>query len=65
MRERRGAIINEFLESFFLPLRKQYEADLEWYEKEWPLNKEEMEPATVNHLYAYGDQVSVKMVSNL
>jgi hypothetical protein len=33
-----------------------------WYEQNWALKAEDMEPATINHLYAYGDCVSNKMV---
>jgi hypothetical protein len=63
-RERKGAVIDDFLEKFYLPLRAKYEADLDWYKKHWPLKPQDMEekPATINHLYAYGDQVSVRRV---
>jgi hypothetical protein len=31
VRERKGTIIDEFLNNFFLPLRKKYEDEIEWY----------------------------------
>jgi hypothetical protein len=31
VRERKAGIIDEFLNTFFLPLRKKYEDDIEWY----------------------------------
>lgn len=57
VRERKSAIINEFLNNFFLPLRQKYEDEVEWYQTNWPIKEAEYEkdPATVNHLYAYGD----------
>jgi hypothetical protein len=64
VRERKAAVINKFLNEFFLPLRKKYEDDMSWYEQNWPLKPEDMEkePATINHLYAYGDLQSTKKV---
>jgi hypothetical protein len=57
VRERKAGIINEFLSSFFMPLREKYEKDVQWYEDLWPLSAAMMEekPTTQNHLYAYGD----------
>lgn len=65
VRERKAGIINEFLSNFFMPLRQKYESDLHWYEKNWPVGKDEYEKeeGTVNHLYAYGDLVSQKMIN--
>jgi hypothetical protein len=64
VRAMKHSITNEFLNSFFLPLRHKYEADLDWYKANWSIKQSEMEPelATVNHIYAYGDQLSVRRV---
>lgn len=64
VRVMKTSVTNEFLNSFFLPLRQKYEADLEWYKSNWPIKQSEMEPelATINHIYAYGDQLSVRKV---
>ena len=64
VRAMKHTVTSAFLNSFFLPLRQKYEADLDWYKTNWSIKQSEMEPelATVNHIYAYGDQLSVRRV---
>lgn len=64
MRARKNEKTNEFINTFYLPLRKKYEADIEWYKANWPIKEAEYEkdPATVNHLYAYGETINLKKV---
>lgn len=37
VRAMKTIITNEFLNSFFLPLRQKYEADLDWYKANWSI----------------------------
>ena len=64
VRAKKYEITQKFLADFFLPLRKKYEDDLEWYSQNWPIKASEMEPemATINHIYAYGEQISIRKV---
>lgn len=40
VRERKAGIINEFLNNFFLPQRRKYEADMEWYQANWCIKED-------------------------
>lgn len=57
LRAERNNITNEFINSFFLPLRQKYEADIAWYQENFPIKESDMEPepVKVEHIYAYGD----------
>jgi len=61
VRETKKGIRDEFLDNFFLPLRRQYEADMEKYKNLWPLKEADLvENTTVSHVYQYGDLVETK-----
>ena len=65
MRAKRIAITEQFLESFFMPQRRKFEDDIEWYQTHWPIKDSdyEKEPVTVDHIYAFGETVSQKKIA--
>jgi len=64
VKDEKKKIRDDFLDNFFIPLRKEYEKDMEKYIKIFPIKEADMaeeEPQTV-HIYAYND---VKSTRNL
>lgn len=57
MRDEKKVVRDEFLNNFFLPLRRKYEQNLEQYIELWPLKDSDMaaEETTVDHVYHYGE----------
>lgn len=57
VRDDKKVIRDEFLNNFFLPLRRKYEQNLEQYEALWPLKDDKMLPEeqTIDHVYHYGE----------
>jgi len=57
VRDEKKIIRDEFLNNFFLPLRRKYEQNLEQYEELWPLKEDKMaaEEQVVEHVYHYGE----------
>ena len=65
IRDEKKVIRDEFLNNFFLPLRRKYEQNIEQYEALWPLKDNQMadEEQTVDHIYHYGElQKTEKLV---
>ena len=64
VRLKKKAIRDEFLNSFYLPMRRKYEADLDKYIKLWPLKDSDMseKAETVTHVYNYGDLIETKRI---
>jgi hypothetical protein len=64
VRLKKKAIRDEFLNSFYLPLRRKYEADLDKYIKLWPLKDSDMteKEEVVTHVYNYGDLIETKRI---
>ena len=60
--EKKKAIRDEFLDNFFLPLRRKYEQNIDQYLALWPLKDDQMaeEEATITHVYQYGDLLEKK-----
>lgn len=63
-RAKRNAITEQFLNSFFLPLRRKYEEDIDWYKERFPIKEEDLEekPANIDHIFAYGEVLASKKV---
>lgn len=57
VRDEKKVVRDEFLNNFFLPLRRKYEQNMEQYEALWPLKDSQMaaEEQTVDHVYHYGE----------
>ena len=60
--EKKKAIRDEFLNSFYLPLRRKYEQNIDQYIALWPLKDDQMaeEETTITHVYQYGDLLEKK-----
>ena len=57
VRDEKKLVRDEFLNNFFLPLRRKYEENMEQYEALWPLKDSMMaeQDVIVDHVYHYGD----------
>ena len=64
VRAKRMAVTEEFLTTFFLPLRRKYDADVEWYKANFSIKESDLEaqPVTIQHVFAYGDQINVRVL---
>lgn len=64
VRLKKKTIRDDFLNNFYLPLRRKYEADLDKYIKMWPLKESDMseKEEVVTHVYNYGDLVETKKI---
>jgi len=62
VRHAKKKIRDEFLETFFLPLRKEFEENKDKYEALWPLKADDFleEPVTYELVYSYDNVVSEK-----
>lgn len=40
VRAKKSTIVNEFLSTFFLPLRQKYESEIQWYVENWPIKQD-------------------------
>lgn len=65
VKTKKKAIRDEFLNKFYLPLRRKYEADMDKYIKMWPLkdNDYSEKEEVVTHVYNYGDLVETKKIN--
>ena len=59
---KKKAIRATFLDDFYLPLRRKYEKDIPKYMELWSLKDDDLaeEPATITHVYQYGDLLDKK-----
>ena len=57
VRSEKKVVRDEFLENFFLPLRRKYEENIEQYEALFPVKEEHLaaEDQVIDHVYNYGD----------
>lgn len=64
VRLKKKAIRDDFLNNFYIPLRKKYEADIDKYIKLWPLKDSDMseKEEVVTHVYNYGDLLETKRI---
>jgi hypothetical protein len=64
VKDQRKKIRDDFLDNFFLPLRKQYEADIKKYENLFPIkeNDIEKEQATTREIFAFKEVVSQRKI---
>jgi len=64
VKDEKKKIRDDFLDNFFIPLRTEYEKDIEKYKKLFPIKETDMaeELAQTSHIYAYND---VKSTRNL
>jgi len=63
IRIKKKAIRDEFLNNFYLPMRRRYEANIDQYKAMWPLKDDvqmDAEPVAVKHVYHYGDLLETK-----
>ena len=65
IRNEKKVVRDEFLNNFWLPLRRKYEQNMDQYEELWPLKDQDYaaEEQTVEHVYNYGElQKTEKLV---
>ena len=67
VRLKKKTIRDEFLNNFYLPLRRKYESDMEKYIKLWSLKETDMseKDEVVTHVYNYGDLVETKKIDRV
>ena len=64
VKDQRKKIRDDFLDNFYLPLRRQYETDIEKYKNLFPIKESDMEkePATTKDIYAFKEVISQRKV---
>eukprot|EP00347_Sterkiella_histriomuscorum_P005175 403357608 len=64
-KEQRKQIRDEFLNNFFLPLRKEFEDNISEYEKLWPIKDKDMAATEVELeiIYAYDNVISERKIN--
>ena len=64
VRDEKKVVRDEFLNNFFLPLRRKYEQNIEQYEALWPLKDSDMaeQDQVVDHIYHYGDLLKTEKI---
>jgi uncharacterized protein YjaZ len=64
VRLKKKAIRDEFLNNFYLPMRRKYEADMDKYIKLWPVKDSDMtdKEEVVTHVYNYCDLLETKRI---
>ena len=65
LRQSKKAIRDQFLNNFFLPMRRRYEADIDQYKALWPLKENDVveEPVVVKHVYQYEKLLETKEIT--
>ena len=58
--DKKRAVREEFLNTFFLPARKHFEDNMAEYQKLWPIKAEDMEEEPIEHeiIHTFGATVS-------
>lgn len=64
VKDQRKKIRDDFLDNFYLPLRRQYENDIDKYKNLFPIKEADMEkePATTKDIYAFKEVISQRKV---
>lgn len=60
IKDKRKKIRDDFLDNFFVPLRREYEENIDQYKALFPIKESDMaeKPETVINIYQYMDEVS-------
>ena len=54
---------NQFLEEFFLPLRREFEKNIDEFEKLYPLKEENKEQIDYEVIYSFSKEISEKKIN--
>lgn len=67
IKEKRKKIRDDFLNNFFIPLRREFEEDIEKYKSLFPIKDSDIvqEEVAVSNIYQYNDVITTRKLENL